>query len=530
MADAFPAPVAPRSRVASPRLLTTIVVGLLVFAVALRLIGPGRVAWLQAAFIVFGSLVIQALPFVLIGALAAAVIEVFVPRSALERLTKLPRPLQLPAAGLAGIAFPICECGSVPVARRLISKGLMPAAGITFMLAAPVVNPVVIASTFVAYRGRGSLWIMVIGRFTLGLLVAMTVGWVLGSISKKDLLRAGAEEDEHDHWELGRPEAKWRQFFVHLGNDFLFMGRFLLLGATAAALVQTFLPQSLVIRVAGVPILSIVVMMGFAIVLSLCSESDAFIAASFVQFGTAAQLAFLVFGPMVDLKLGALYAGTFGKRVLRTIVVTAAIATLVGVLWVCGARRMSRTLDPISPPSAALDLAQPAPRAPMERCASRRRSRARVWAGLFWFLLLTHRVGLYLSTRTAWVVPVGAVLLTAAAVGRLASSRTRRPGPLVRRDAIVMGLMVLPVILITVLPPQTLGTYSVNKKAKYSSVNLSSIYGRDHGDEPDHPAQHRGRPDVDAGRAGAREAGGIGRRLHRVRGHRLEHAGGRVPA
>jgi uncharacterized protein len=334
LAEAFPAPVATRSRVASPRLLLGIVVGLGLFAAVLRLFAPGHIAWLQAAFIVFGSLVIQALPFVLIGALAAAVIEVFVPRSALERLTKLPKALQLPAAGLAGIAFPICECGSVPVARRLISKGLMPAAGITFMLAAPVVNPVVIASTFVAYRGRGPVWTMVIGRFALGLLVAMAVGWVLGSVSKKDLLRAGTDEDEHDHLDLGRPEARWRQFFVHLGNDFLFMGRFLLLGATAAALVQTFLPQSLVTHVAGVPILSIIVMMGLAIVLSLCSESDAFIAASFVQFGAASQLAFLVFGPMVDLKLGALYAGTFGKKVLRTIVVTAAVATFVGVLWV----------------------------------------------------------------------------------------------------------------------------------------------------------------------------------------------------
>src|SRR5207249_8078696 len=120
----------------------------------------------------------------------------------------------------------------------------------------------------------------------------------------------------------------------HLGNDFLFMGRFLLLGATVAALVQTFLPQSFVSRVAGVPVLDAAVMMGLAFVLSLCSESDAFIAASFVQFSPSAQLAFLVFGPMVDFKLGALYAGTFGKRVLGTLVITVALVTFVGVLWI----------------------------------------------------------------------------------------------------------------------------------------------------------------------------------------------------
>jgi uncharacterized membrane protein YraQ (UPF0718 family) len=282
---------------------------------------------------VFGSLVIQALPFVMIGALASAAIEVFVPPSALERLAALPRPLQLPAAALAGIAFPICECGSVPVARRLMSKGLLPSAAITFMLAAPVLNPVVIASTFVAYRGRSSLWTMVLGRFWLGLLVAIAVGWALGGRSKQELLRP-TRDDGHDHVELERPEPKWRRFFVHLGNDFLFMGRFLLLGATAAALVQTFLPQDIVAKVAGVPVLDLVVMMGLAAVLSLCSESDAFIAASFVQFGAAAQLAFLVFGPMVDLKLGALYAGTFRKGVLRTIVIVVAATTLAGTMWV----------------------------------------------------------------------------------------------------------------------------------------------------------------------------------------------------
>lgn len=310
-----------------------LVAGVLVFAVAIRLASPGRVAWLQAAIIVFGSLVIQALPFVLVGALAAAAIEVFVPLGTLEKLTLLPRPLQLPAAALAGIAFPICECGSVPVARRLAAKGLMPSAAITFMLAAPVVNPVVIASTFVAYRGRGPLWTMVGGRFALGLLTAIVVGWVLGGRTKDELMKPDGP-DGAEQVEFGRPEPRWRTFFVHLGNDFLFMGRFLLLGATVAAVVQTFLPQEIVTSLARVPFLSILVMMALAGLLSLCSESDAFIAASFVQFGPGAQLAFLVFGPMVDLKLAAIYAGTFRKGVTRAICLTTALVVFGAALWV----------------------------------------------------------------------------------------------------------------------------------------------------------------------------------------------------
>ena len=321
------------ARTAGRRTAVAVLGGLVGIALLLQLLDPQRVAWVQTSFIIFGSLLIQALPFVLIGAFASALIEVFVPIGTLERLTALPRPLQLPAAALAGVAFPICECGSVPVARRLAVKGLLPSAAVTFMLAAPVVNPVVIASTFVAYRGRDSLWTMVAGRFLLGMLVAIVVGWVVGAVSKEDLLKPNPE-DSHTHLvELGRPEARWRRFFLHMGNDFLFMGRYLVLGATFAALVQTFLPASWISRVAELPVLSIAVMMLLASLLSLCSESDAFIAASFVQFGSSAQLAFLVFGPMVDLKLGALYAGTFRTGFVRLVVIAAFTTTLVATMW-----------------------------------------------------------------------------------------------------------------------------------------------------------------------------------------------------
>jgi hypothetical protein len=322
------------ARNATLRTAAVIVAVLALSAGLLRILEPGRIAWIQAFLIVFGSLVVQAMPFVLLGALASAAIEVFVPVNALERVAGLPRPLQLPAAALAGVAFPICECGSVPVARRLAARGLTPSAAVTFMLAAPVLNPVVIASTFVAYRARSSLWTMVIGRFALGMLVAIVVGWVLGSRSKDEVLRPRSEEGHAVLVEPGSPEARWRRFFLHTGNDFLFMGRFLLVGAAAAAMVQTFLPASFVSKVAGTPVLDIVVMMGLATVLSLCSESDAFVAASFVQFGPAAQLAFLVSGPMIDLKLGALYAGTFRRGFLPMLVVTVFATTLVGAMWV----------------------------------------------------------------------------------------------------------------------------------------------------------------------------------------------------
>ena len=323
------------SRVATRATAVTALGLLLLLAAVTRVTDPERVAWIQTFFVIFGSLVIQALPFVLIGALASAAIEVFVPIGTLERLTELPRPLQLPVAGLAGIAFPICECGSVPVARRLASKGLAPSAAVTFMLAAPVLNPVVIASTFVAFRGRSSMWEVALGRFAIGLVVAIAVGWVFGERSRDELLRDRPDDARVPQpLEMREPEARWRSFFVHLGNDFLFMGRFLLLGAAIAGVVQTFLPASVIDGVARIPVVSLLVMMGLAFVLSLCSESDAFIAASFTQFGPAAQLAFLVFGPMVDFKLGALYLGTFRRGFVRTLVIAVAATTLVATLWI----------------------------------------------------------------------------------------------------------------------------------------------------------------------------------------------------
>jgi uncharacterized protein len=321
----------PRQRNESWRNVAAVLAGLLLLALALRAFDPSRLAGLSNFFLVFGSLLVEAVPFILLGAVVSAAIEVFVPARVFERLTALPGPLQLPAAGLAGLAFPVCECGSVPVARRLVSKGLTPAAAVTFMLAAPVLNPVVIASTVVAYRGRETLWPMVLGRAGLGLLAAMAVGWVVAR-GNKPLIRPRANEELHDH---GSPTgSKARAFFTHLAGDFVFMGRFLVIGAMIAGLLQTFVPQSIISSVADTPVLSLLAMMGLAFVLSLCSESDAFVAASFVQFGVGAQLAFLVFGPMVDTKLGILYSATFNRGFFRIVVVTVSAVTLVGTLWI----------------------------------------------------------------------------------------------------------------------------------------------------------------------------------------------------
>nr|MBA3363135.1 permease [Actinomycetota bacterium] len=152
----------------------------------------------QTFVVVFTSIVIEALPFILLGALVSAVIAVYVPERTFARVARLPLPLQLPSAALGGFAFPVCECGSVPVARRLIARGMHPAAGIAFMLASPILNPIVLASTAIAYRGLGLSVEMVGGRLVLGLAMAIGAGWVLGGDTAGELLRERAEDRGND--------------------------------------------------------------------------------------------------------------------------------------------------------------------------------------------------------------------------------------------------------------------------------------------------------------------------------------------
>ena len=350
-------PTAGASMRAHPKRVRALVVAVIVVAFA--------GAWATDAFnaaglsnfmVVFSSLLIGAIPLVMLGAFVAACIGTFVPESAFARIGRLPEPMQIPVAGLAGFAFPVCECGSVPVARRLVQRGLIPSAAVTFMLAAPILNPIVVLSTAVAYRGRDVFWPMVLGRVGLGFMVAMAVGWVVGARDRSGFLRPVPHDHEHHEGACGCDVtdqahdhaddhghshdhsldggSKPARFFGYFAGDFVFMGRFLILGAAVAAALQTLVPQSVLGGVADTPVVSLIAMMALAFALSLCSESDAFVAASFVQFGVGPQLAFLVFGPMMDSKLVFLYNATFSKGFVRTVLVVVAGVTLVGTLWV----------------------------------------------------------------------------------------------------------------------------------------------------------------------------------------------------
>ena len=272
---------------------------------------------------IFVSITIAAMPFLVLGAAIAA----FVPAGFLPRVLPDRPAAAVPVAAVAGAALPGCECGSVPIARRLISRGAPAAAALTFLLSAPAINPIVMVSTAVAFPDQPEV---VAARFLASLLAAMAVGLVWARFGKEALLGRA----RHTHGHEGRPLSVLVGTAQH---DLLHAGGFLVVGAATAATLQTVVPRSVLDTLSDSPALSVLALAGLAVLMAICSEADAFVAASMTQFSMTSRLAFMVVGPMVDVKLIALQAGTFGRRfAIRfaplTFVAAVVSAALVG--WV----------------------------------------------------------------------------------------------------------------------------------------------------------------------------------------------------
>ncbi|NDF62386.1 MAG: permease [Synechococcaceae bacterium WBB_3_034] len=311
---------------------------------------------LATAWAIFQGLLLEALPFLLIGVLIAGLARWLSPGGRwLQRLPRHPLLGPLVGAGL-GFALPACECGNVPVARRLLADGAPLGTALGFLFAAPVLNPIVLASTWAAFPHQP--WLLA-ARPLAALLLALALAAVLQQLPEGELLEPALLEERR----LGQPLAvlgllerrsglvgaepaapranarpqrpSWSSVLEHSSREFLDLATLLVMGCAIAALVQTLLPRDWLLAVGSSPTLSVLSLMLLAVVVSVCSSVDAFLALGFAaQITPGALLAFLVLGPVVDLKLLGLFGVVLRPRAIALTAATSGVVVLLLGQWV----------------------------------------------------------------------------------------------------------------------------------------------------------------------------------------------------
>jgi uncharacterized membrane protein YraQ (UPF0718 family) len=305
-------------------------------------------AWLRGASATFtttlAGLAFETIPFLLMGTLLSSLIQSFVPDRALRRIFPRNRYLSILVALVVGVFVPICECGTVPLARRLRQKGLPLSTAAAFLLAAPLANPMTVISTIVAFKGTG--YPVFAFRLGLGLAAAFALALLVELAAKShpwiDIAEVPRRFSRVDGLSIprpprqasprGRPRASFigrvAETLEHASDDFLDTARYLIAGITIAALLRALVPTGALLASLGAPLAATGTGLCSAFVLSLCSSADAFVARSlFAPSSYHAVLAFLVLGPMIDLKNTVLLSRFVRPRILVVFLLAALAVT-----------------------------------------------------------------------------------------------------------------------------------------------------------------------------------------------------------
>lgn len=302
---------------------------------------------------IFLSIVIEALPFVLLGCLISGALQVFLTPERVKRWLPDNRFLSILTGSVLGFFFPSCECGIVPIVHQFVKKGVPVHTAFAFMLTAPIINPIVIFSTIIAF---GNSWEMAGWRMVGSFVVALIIGIWLAYFQKESVLKTKIQQtidhnhhhnhhhdhthgtNKHEEVKIGRIKQLSQQtghVLTHSIDEFFDTGRYLIVGGLIAASMQTYLPTRVMLTLGSTKLLAIIIMLLLAFTMSLCSEADAFIGSSLLSlFGTAPVVAFLVFGPMVDIKNLLMMKRYFNGRFILMLIGLIAVSVIGFTLFI----------------------------------------------------------------------------------------------------------------------------------------------------------------------------------------------------
>ncbi|HGD6796915.1 TPA: permease [Streptococcus agalactiae] len=283
-------------------------------------------------FAIFISIIIEALPFVLLGTILSGIIEVFITPDIVNKFLPKNKFLRVLFGTFVGFVFPSCECGIIPIINRFLEKKVPSYTAVPFLATAPIINPIVLFATYSAFGN--SIRFMIL-RFVGATIVAIALGVMLAFLVDDNILKEDAKPTHfHDY-----SDKKWYQkiflALAHAIDEFFDTGRYLVFGTLIASAMQIYLPTRVLTTIGHSPITAILVMMLLAFILSLCSEADAFIGASLLStFGIAPVMAFLLIGPMIDIKNLMMMVNSFKTRFIVQFISVSSLIIIIYCLFV----------------------------------------------------------------------------------------------------------------------------------------------------------------------------------------------------
>lgn len=271
--------------------------------------------------VIFISIFFESLPFLILGSLISAIIETFISNDTLSKLIPKNKILGSFVGVVLGFFLPACDCAVIPVSKRLLKKKVPVNVAISFMLASPIINPVVLLSTYYAfYKTNPSIFWY---RLIFGIIIALIIGVIMGIIfGKKEVITNNSDEececDCHCHH---KSKNKFVQILKHTAFDLFDVVKYLMFGAMIASLVQVLIPRNIIAMFNNNNVLSIIVLCLFAYLISLCSTSDSFVGKSLLSsFSKSSILAYLLIGPMIDIKNTIVLLGNYKKSFVITLI------------------------------------------------------------------------------------------------------------------------------------------------------------------------------------------------------------------